>query len=288
MTLISGKEIAEEIQKELKKKIKSFGSPRKPGLAMVLVGEHLPSHTYVNVKKRACEDVGIHSRVVNLAGDTSLDNILHTIYTLNKDPAIDGILLQSPLPAPLDAQKAYQAIDPNKDVDGFHPLNMGKLLLGLHDGFTPCTPLGVMEMLKRSSIEVTGKHAVVVGRSNIVGKPLAALLLQANATVTIAHSKTQNLPEITRSADILVAAIGSAGFIKEEMVKKGAIVIDVGINRQNDHSQKGYRIVGDVDFEGVQKLAAAITPVPKGVGPMTVAMLLHNTILSFERRCAPS
>lgn len=287
--IISGKAIAEEIQSELKAKIAHYGAPRKPHLAVVLVGDNRASHSYVRAKKRACLEVGIFSTVHEMPQTIAERELLSKIETLNNDASVDGILIQSPLPSHLHYEKVIETLDPEKDVDGFHPKNMGKLLLGVKGGFIPCTPLGIQVLLARSKIDILGQHVVVVGRSNIVGKPLAALLMQnaihANATVTIVHSKSRDLSMLTSQADILVAAVGVARFIKEEMVKEGAIVIDVGINYEQDSREKtGYRIVGDVDFEAVQKKCKAITPVPKGIGPMTIAMLLENTFLSFKRR----
>jgi methylenetetrahydrofolate dehydrogenase (NADP+)/methenyltetrahydrofolate cyclohydrolase len=284
--IISGKTIADEIQEEIRIKIERL-TGRPPGLTMILVGNHPASAVYVNMKRKACSSVGIASNVISLPENITQEELLKTILKLNQDPLVDGILLQSPLPPHLNMPQAFSTIDPHKDVDGFHPMNMGKLLLGDPDGFIPCTPLGVMELLKRSNLSPKGMHAVVVGRSNIVGKPLSALLLQADATVTVAHSKTKNLPEITKTADLLIAALGKPRFITEEMVKKGAVVIDVGINREENPDNK-IHIVGDVDFENVASKCSAITPVPRGVGPMTVAMLLQNTLQSFERKCKHS
>jgi methylenetetrahydrofolate dehydrogenase (NADP+) / methenyltetrahydrofolate cyclohydrolase len=283
--LLSGKIIAEQIQYEIKEKLHG----RTPHLAVILVGYHPPSHTYVSVKKRACKEVGIVSIVHQFPENVSERELLSHIQMLNCDNKIDGILIQLPLPSHINSEKVMESVDPRKDIDGFHPLNMGKLLLGIKGGFIPCTPLGIKVLLDRYAIKLPGKHVVIVGRSNIVGKPLATLLAQkdnnCNATVTLAHSQTHNLSMITRTDDILVAALGSPHFIKKDMVKEGAVVIDVGINRQEDpRLPKGYRIVGDVDFEAVKKIASAITPVPGGIGPMTVAMLLNNTYLSFERK----
>ena len=284
--VINGKKIADEIRGEIKKSIAELKSPRKPGLAFLLVGHHAPSHTYVNMKKKACADVGIESHVYELPETITEQELLKKIEELNRDPVVDGILVQLPLPSHISEHKITLAIDPAKDVDGFHPINVGKLLLGQTDGFVPCTPLGIKVLLERAKIQVEKKHVVIVGRSNIVGKPLAALLIQkaphCNATVTIAHSHTQNLPELTRQADILVAAVGRPRFITADMVREGAVVIDVGINREE--SPSGPRLVGDVDFENVEKKCSNITPVPKGIGPMTVTMLLQNTLQSFLRR----
>lgn len=280
--ILLGNVVADAIQKELHATIAHLSAP--PGLAVVLLGDNPSSHTYVNMKRKACQRVGIDSFYHPLPAATSETELLELIGTLNRDPKVDGILIQLPLPNQMNSEKIIEAIDPQKDVDGFHPMNIGKLLLGVSGGFIPCTPLGIKILLERYQISVAGKNVVIVGRSSIVGKPLAALLMQnaphCNATVTVVHSRTPSasLYEHTRQADILIAAVGSPRFIKEEMVKEGAVVIDVGINREND------RIVGDVDFNQVEKKCSAITPVPKGVGPMTVAMLLHNTLLSHQRR----
>lgn len=282
MKLINGKEIAKKIREELKKQIDLLKN-RKPGLAFILVGEDIPSQTYVRMKKKACLEIGIHSETLKLPESTSEKELLFHIHTLNQNENIDGILVQQPLPKHLSESKIVEAILPQKDVDGFHPINIGKLLLGGTDGLSPCTPLGVIELLKSCKIDPSGQHVVIIGRSNIVGKPLAALLIQkkpyANATVTLAHSQTKNLENICQKADILIAAIGKPHFIKPNFIKEGAIVIDVGINRVND------KIVGDVDFETVKNKTSVITPVPGGVGPMTIAMLLSNTLLSYQRRC---
>lgn len=280
--ILSGKIVADEIRQELSQKILKLGSA--PALAVILVGDNPSSQTYVGVKSKAAESVGIRSIVHRLAAKISEKEVLHLVETLNSDPKIDGILVQLPLPSHLNASKITASIDPSKDVDGLHPLNMGKLLLGSQEGFIPCTPLGIKTLLERSGISVEGKHVVIAGRSNIVGKPLAALWVQnqagCQATVTIIHSKTQGFNDFCRSADVLIAAIGAPRFIKAEMVKEGAVVIDVGINRDLESQ----RIVGDVDYEAVAKKCSAITPVPKGVGPMTVAMLLSNTFSSCVKR----
>lgn len=282
MKLIDGKRIAQEIREELKQEIDLLKG-RKPGLAFILVGEDPASQAYVRMKKKGCLETGIYSEVLELPASVSEEVLLNHISALNEDNKIDGILIQQPLPSHISESKVIQAVKPEKDVDGFHPMNIGKLLLGEEGGFAACTPLGVMQLLERSGIDPGGKHVVIVGRSNIVGKPLAALLVQkkpyANATVTIAHSRTENLTEVCRSADILVAAIGKAHFIESKMVKVGAVVIDVGINRVDK------KIVGDVNFEAVKEQCSAITPVPGGVGPMTIAMLLSNTLLSYKLRC---
>lgn len=282
MKHIDGKQIAKTIREELKKEIILF-KDRKPGLAFILVGQDPASQTYVRMKKKACLEIGMHSEIRELPGSIAEEELLFHIDTFNQDKEIDGILVQQPLPSHISEAKIVQAVSPKKDVDGFHPMNIGKLLSGDANGFAACTPLGVMQLLERCKINPTGQHVVILGRSNIVGKPLAALLLQkkpyANATVTIAHSYTRNTVEICQTADILIAAIGKAHFIKPEMIKEGAVVIDVGINRVNN------KLVGDVDFESVKEKTSAITPVPGGVGPMTIAMLLSNTLLSYKMRC---
>lgn len=281
MTLLVGKKVASEIENEIREKIELLDTDRRPCLVVFLVGNHAPSLAYVSRKKIACESVGMISEVQTLPESISKEDLISKIREKSQDPKVDGILVQAPLPPHLSFASIVEAIDPKKDVDGFHPLNMGKLMLGLEGGFIPCTPLGIQVLLSRSNIEIEGKHVVIIGRSNIVGRPLAALLSQnrkgCNATVTIAHSKTERLIELTRSADIIVAACGKPRFVTAEMVQEGSVVIDVGISRI------GNRLVGDVDFDSVQSKCKAITPVPNGVGPMTVACLLHNTLLSFER-----
>jgi methylenetetrahydrofolate dehydrogenase (NADP+) / methenyltetrahydrofolate cyclohydrolase len=284
--ILSGQAVALQIQQEVRKRIVTQGAT--PGLAVVLIGDHSSSLTYVSTKRKVCASVGIRSFFHHLPLTTSEEELLYLIQKFNGDPMVNGILVQLPLPSHIDPKKIFMAIDPAKDVDGFHPINMGKLLLGYPEGFVPCTPLGIKTLLERSQISVEGQHVVIVGRSTIVGKPLAALWMQnapgCNATVTVVHSKTPDLSSFTLKADILVAAIGSAHFIKADMVKEGVVVVDVGINRQEDtHSPQGYRIVGDVDYPAVFEKCRAITPVPGGVGPMTVAMLLHNTWLSYAK-----
>jgi methylenetetrahydrofolate dehydrogenase (NADP+)/methenyltetrahydrofolate cyclohydrolase len=259
-----------------------------PGLAVVLVGEDPASAVYVRSKGRACEEAGMHSETVRLPAETPEAELLATIERLNRDPAIHGMLVQLPLPKHIDGERVLHAIDPRKDVDGFHPVNVGRLVLGDPAGFRPATPYGVQQMLIRSGIATAGAHAVIVGRSNIVGRPMAGLLLHkgpgGDATVTVCHSRSRDLPAITRQADILIAAIGRPAFITADMVRPGATVIDVGINRVDDPSQpRGYRLVGDVDFEPVAAVAGAITPVPGGVGPMTIAMLLVNTLQAADQ-----
>ncbi len=261
---------------------------RVPGLAVILVGDDPASQVYVNSKDRKCRELGIHSEKYVLDKNASMSELLRLIDKLNQDPNIHGILVQSPPPPQIDEEKVVAAIVPEKDVDCFHPTNVGKMLLGRRDGFFPCTPYGVMLLLDACNINPSGKHAVVVGRSNIVGKPLMAMLVQkekgANATVTCVHSATANLAELTRQADILIAAIGKPHFITADMVKDGAVVVDVGINRIPDATRKsGTRLVGDVDFEAVAPKCSAITPVPGGVGPMTIAVLMQNTVKSAEK-----
>lgn len=278
--IIDGKKIAAEVEKTLKSAVEKIEG-RKPALAFILVGIDPASIAYIKRKKKKCGEIGILSIDHELDETTSEEELLSLIFKLNQDPAVDGILVQLPLPPHIHTEKILEAIDPKKDVDGFHPLNVGRLLLGEKIGFFPCTPYGITILLKHAGIDTNGKHVVIVGRSNIVGKPLAALLMQkadgANATVTVAHSATKNLADICRSADILIAAIGKAHFITPDMVREGAVVIDVGINRLDD------KLVGDVDFESVAPKCHAISPVPGGVGPMTIAMLLSNTLLSHQR-----
>lgn len=284
MHLIDGTAIAKKIQDQIAHAV-SHLVHRKPGLGFILVGDNPSSETYIRMKKRRCEEVGILSFDSQLPKNATEAQLLQEIDRLNRDRAVDGILVQLPLPPHIHTMRVMSAIDPNKDIDGFHPINVGKMLLGETDGFLPCTPYGIQVLLTNSQISLLGKHVVIVGRSNIVGKPLAAILMQkaphCNATVTVAHSLSENLKEICRSADILVAAMGNPHFIKADMVKKGAVVVDVGINRIGPG--KG-SIVGDVDFDAVAPLCSYITPVPGGVGPMTIAMLLSNTLLSYQRR----
>lgn len=286
--IIDGGAIAAELRAEMKAEVAALAKRRiVPGLAVVLVGENPASQVYVRMKKKACAEVGIQSFSHELPAECSEKRLLNLITKLNADPRVHGILVQLPLPKQIAEAKVIAAMDPEKDVDGFHPVNVGRMLSG-DPGFLPCTPAGCQALLVRSGFDPSGKHVVIVGRSNIVGKPLAAILMQkaagANATVTVCHSRTRDLPAITRMADILVAAIGVPEFVKADMVRRGAVVIDVGVNRVDDSSApKGYRLVGDVDFPAVSKKAAAITPVPGGVGPMTIAMLLKNTVESARR-----
>lgn len=281
MNIIDGKSIAQEIKKEIAKKIQTI-TGRKPGLAFLLVGHDPASELYVSLKCAACKEVGIISKNFHLPLTISKKELLEKIDQLNKSPDIDGILIQQPLPKHLPSHIINEKVSPKKDVDGFHPLNQGKLLLGEESGYVPCTPLGIVKLLEKIKIDLCGKHVVIVGRSTIVGKPLAALLVQNkplfNATVTMAHSKTTDLAALCRSADILVAAVGKPHLIGKEFIKKGSVIIDVGINRDQNN-----RLVGDVDFDAVKEHCHAITPVPGGIGPMTIAMLLSNTLLSYIR-----
>lgn len=286
--ILDGKGTAQNILEELKSSIAQLQG-RKPCLAVILTGENPASQIYVNRKIEACANVGISSRKIALHSSTTQEELLQEVEKLNEDEAIDGILVQLPLPSHINPHAINLKILPDKDVDGFHPYNMGKLLLGQTDGFQPCTPLGILTLLQRYQIELTGKNAVVLGRSNIVGKPLAVMLMQntptGNATVTLAHKHTRSLKEICLNADLLVVAIGNPRFVTADMVKEGSIVVDVGINAiENRAKPKGYEIVGDVDFEKVKEKCAWITPVPNGIGPMTIAMLLCNTLKSFTQR----
>ncbi|MEX0906702.1 MAG: bifunctional methylenetetrahydrofolate dehydrogenase/methenyltetrahydrofolate cyclohydrolase FolD [Gemmatimonadota bacterium] len=283
--IISGTQLSEVMRAELADEAASFtrAAGIVPGLAVVLVGTDPASEVYVRMKGKAADRAGFYSRQITLPKDTAEDEVLGVVAGLNADPAIHGILVQLPLPGHIDTARVLLAIDPDKDVDGFHPTNVGRLSVGDESVLAPCTPAGIIEMLLRSGYDPTGRHVVVVGRSNIVGKPVALLLLRTgrggNATVTIAHSRTPDLGAVTRQADILIAAVGRAGLITADMVKPGAVVIDVGVNRVDDSSlEKGYRLVGDVAFDEVAAVAGAITPVPGGVGPMTITMLLRNTL----------
>ena len=277
MVLIDGKKVSAEVRVCLAKEVKELKEKtgRVPGLATVLVGDDPASAVYVRNKNKICRELGFKSFEQKLSLDTSEAKLLQLIKELNSNNDIHGILVQLPLPNQIDSEKILQAIDPNKDVDGFHPINVGKLVVG-NALLTPCTPSGIIKLLDHYEIDISGKHAVVLGRSNIVGKPISMLLLQRNATITICHSRTKNLEGITRSADILVAAIGRANFVTENMVSKGAIVIDVGINRVDG------KLTGDINFKTVSKKASYITPVPGGVGPMTIALLMENTLKAFK------
>lgn len=274
--LINGKDIAQSIRNELKERVVHLEEQgKKPGLAVVLVGDDPASAVYVRQKKRACDEIGIYSEEHRLPEDTSQEQLLALVDRLNEDPNIHGILVQLPLPSGLDETEVINRIDPKKDVDGFHPVNVGKLHIG-EKGFVPCTPAGILELVHRLEMPISGKKVVVVGRSNIVGKPAAALFLRENATVTICHSRTKGIAEECRQADILIVAVGQAHLVKKEWVKPGAIVIDVGINRIDG------KLFGDVDFDEVKDVAGAITPVPGGVGPMTIAMLMKATVDAVE------
>lgn len=279
MKLINGKEISAAIRQELRADCATFVQEHgyAPGLAVVIVGENPASQIYVRNKAKACEEVGFYSEIHRLPESTAEAELLALIDRLNADSRIHGILVQLPLPPHLDADAVTLRIDPRKDVDAFHPYNVGRITLG-DPVFLPCTPAGVMELLRRSGIDPAGRRCVVIGRSNIVGKPMALLLLAANGTVTVCHSKTPDLPSVTRQADILVSAVGRAGFVTADMVKPGAVVIDVGMNRD-----AAGKLVGDVDFAAVSPLCSFITPVPGGVGPMTITMLLRNTLSAAER-----
>jgi len=287
-TLLDGVALGRAIRQEVAAEAARLtAAGTRPGLAVVLVGEDPASQVYVRSKGKACEEAGMHSVTLRLPADASQDTLLATIDRLNADPAIHGMLVQLPLPKHMNSDRVLRRIDPRKDVDGFHPENVGKLVTGDPTAFRPATPYGVQQLLIRNGIETRGAHAVIVGRSNIVGKPMANLLIQqgpgGDATVTICHSRTRDLPAVTRQADILIAAIGRAEFVTADMVRPGAVVIDVGINRVDDPSkEKGYRLCGDVAFDQVAGIASAITPVPGGVGPMTIAMLLTNTLQAAQ------
>ena len=277
MVLIDGKKVSGEIRNRLADEIQELKKKtgKTPGLATVLVGDDPASAVYVRNKNKICGELGFQSFEQKLSADTSEQKLLQLVGELNSNKDVHGILVQLPLPDQIDSEKILQAIDPKKDVDGFHPVNVGKLVVG-NALLTPCTPTGIIALLDRYDIEISGKNAVIIGRSNIVGKPVSMLLLHRNATITICHSRTQNLEEVTRSADILVAAVGRANFVTDEMVSEGTVVIDVGINRVDG------KLTGDVDFEPVSKKASHITPVPGGVGPMTIALLMENTLKAFK------
>ncbi|MEF9519939.1 bifunctional methylenetetrahydrofolate dehydrogenase/methenyltetrahydrofolate cyclohydrolase FolD [Chlamydia crocodili] len=283
--LLKGSPVAERVLETIKQEISN--SPTPPGLAVVLIGNDPASEVYVGMKVKKATDLGMISKAHRLPSDATLTDILKLINRLNNDPTIHGILVQIPLPKHLDANAVIQAIAPEKDVDGLHPINMGKLLLGQLGGFAPCTPAGIIELLNYYEIPLLGRHVAVVGRSNIVGKPLAAMLMQkhpsTNATVTLLHSQSQNLTEILKTADIIIAAVGVPLFIKENMVSPQTVVIDVGTSRVTANNDKGYTLVGDVDFNNVVTKCQAISPVPGGVGPMTVAMLMKNTWESYKK-----
>ena len=286
--ILDGVALAKTIRVEVAAAVAKAAGTTKPGLAAVLVGDDPASAVYVRSKGKACEEAGMYSETIRLPRETTEAELLAVVDRLNADPKIHGILVQLPLPKQIDSEKVLRRVDPAKDVYGFHPVNVGKLVTGDRSAFRPATPYGVQQMLIRSGIETKGAHAVIVGRSNIVGKPMANLLIQqgpgGDATVTVCHSRTRDLPAVTRSADILIAAIGKPEFVTADMVRPGAVVIDVGINRVDDPSlPKGYRLVGDVAYGPVSELASWITPVPGGVGPMTIAMLLQNTLQAWQQ-----
>lgn len=288
MILIHGKKIAADIRNEIKEKISLLKAEGKniPGLVAIIVGEDPASQIYVASKGKACEEIGMRTKTEKLSADVTEESLLNLIKSYNQNKDYNGILVQLPLPKHIDEDRVIETISPKKDVDGFHPVSVGNLVIG-KDTFASCTPAGIQELLMRYNIETKGKHVVVVGRSNIVGKPIANIMLQkaegANSVVTIVHSAAKDISYFTKQADILIAAIGKAEMIKADMVKDGVVVIDVGINRIDDPTKtKGYRIVGDVDFENVSKKASYITPVPGGVGPMTIAMLLSNTFKAYK------
>jgi len=286
--IIDGKQVAEDMRAELKEevaKLKEQGII--PGLGVILVGEDPASKSYVTAKERTCEEIGIYSDDNRLPAETTQEDLMALVEKMNKDPKIHGILVQLPLPKHLNEAEVLLAIDPAKDVDGFHPMNVGKMVVG-EKAFLPCTPHGVIQLLLRSGVTIEGANVVIVGRSNIVGKPLANMLIQknatGNATVTVCHTRTRNLAHQTKQADIIIAAAGRPNTVTADMVKEGVVVIDVGVNRVEDATKKrGYRLVGDVDFEAVKEKASLITPVPGGVGPMTITMLLYNTVESAKR-----
>ena len=287
MTILDGKKTSNDIKAEIAESVKDSVAKglRPPHLAAVIVGDDGASLTYVGSKVRACKRVGFESTLIKLTESISENELLDKVNELNNDKNIDGYIVQLPLPKHIDSQKILMAVDANKDVDGFHPTNFGKMALSLPT-FISATPFGIMELLKRYKVETSGKHTVVIGRSDIVGRPISILMSQksdpGNSTVTLAHSRTKNIEELTRQADIIISALGVPNFLKEDMVKDDAVIIDVGITRVIDSSLKGYKIVGDVDFENVSKKSSYITPVPGGVGPMTIAMLLKNTLLAYK------
>ena len=287
MIILDGKKTSNDIKAEIAESVKEIvakGS-RPPHLAAVIVGDDGASLTYVGSKVRACKRVGYDSTLINLPDSISETELLEKVEELNNDENIDGYIVQLPLPKHIDSQKILMAVDADKDVDGFHPTNFGKMALSLPT-FISATPFGIMELLKRYNVETSGKHTVVIGRSDIVGRPISILMSQksnpGNSTVTLAHSRTKNIEELTRQADIIISALGVPNFVKADMVKDGAVIVDVGITRVADNSVKGYKIVGDVDYKNVSKKSSYITPVPGGVGPMTIAMLLKNTLLAYK------
>jgi len=287
MIILDGKKTSNDIKSEIAKSVKDIVAQglRPPHLAAVIVGSDGASLTYVGSKVRACKRVGFDSTLINLPDSISETELLEKVEELNNDKNIDGYIVQLPLPKHINAQKILMAVSADKDVDGFHPTNFGKMALSLPT-FISATPFGIMELLKRYNVDTSGKHTVVIGRSDIVGRPISILMSQksnpGNSTVTLAHSRTKNIEELTKQADIIISALGVPKFIKANMVKEGVVVVDVGITRVADNSQKGYKIVGDVDYENVSKKSSYITPVPGGVGPMTIAMLLKNTLLAYK------
>ena len=287
MIILDGKKTSNDIKAEIAESVKDIVAKglRPPHLAAVIVGDDGASLTYVGSKVRACKRVGFESTLIKLPESISENELLDKVDELNNDKNIDGYIVQLPLPKQIDSQKILMAVDANKDVDGFHPTNFGKMALSLPT-FISATPFGIMELLKRYEVETSGKHTVVIGRSDIVGRPISILMSQksnpGNSTVTLAHSRTKNIEELTKQADIIISALGVPNFVKAEMVKDGAVIVDVGITRVADNSAKGYKIVGDVDYENVSKKSSYITPVPGGVGPMTIAMLLKNTLLAYK------
>jgi len=291
--LIDGNAVGKEMRAELALEIDALQRRGlTPGLAVVLVGDNAASQVYVRMKGKACDEAGLYHETIKLPRETSEAELLALVERLNADPKIHGILVQLPLPPQIDSRRVLHRVDPRKDVDGFHPENVGKVSVGDPTGFRPATPYGVQQLLVRSQVDTTGCHAVIVGRSNIVGRPMAALLLQdgpgGNATVTVCHSRTRNIGDVTRQADILIVAIGKPEFVTGDMIKPGAVVIDVGVNRVDDPTRRqGYRLVGDVLFAQAKHVASAITPVPGGVGPMTITMLLHNTVQAARQWAHP-
>ena len=287
MIILDGKKTSNDIKAEIAESVKEIvaNGSRPPHLAAVIVGDDGASLTYVGSKVRACKRVGFDSTLIKLPDTISENELLEKVNELNNDENIDGYIVQLPLPKHIDSQKILMAVDADKDVDGFHPTNFGKMVLSLPT-FISATPFGIMELLKRYNVETSGKHTVVIGRSDIVGRPISILMSQksnpGNSTVTIAHSRTKNIEDLTKQADIVISALGAPNFLKAEMVKEGAVIVDVGITRLADNSQKGYKIVGDVDYENVSPKCSYITPVPGGVGPMTIAMLLKNTLLAYK------
>jgi len=287
MIILDGKKTSNDIKAEIAESVKEIvaNGSRPPHLAAVIVGDDGASLTYVGSKVRACKRVGFQSTLIKLPETISENELLEKVNELNNDENIDGYIVQLPLPKHIDSQKILMAVDANKDVDGFHPTNFGKMALSLPT-FISATPFGIMELLKRYDVETSGKHTVVIGRSDIVGRPISILMSQksnpGNSTVTLAHSRTKNIDELTKQADIIISALGVPNFVKGDMVKDGAVIVDVGITRVADNSQKGYKIVGDVDYKNVSKKSSYITPVPGGVGPMTIAMLLKNTLLAYK------